>query len=647
MPDIEFNEQFFEQFLEDYFAESDDHLRSVRRNLIALEDSPALDGALEKPVLNELFRSFHTLKGISAMANVTAAETLAHSMENYLRRLRDGLTALTAEGLHALIESTKKLEEIVAARRSGAESPGIDAEIRLLDAVAAEQPAEKTLGETPAPAAVEPPKSPNAARYLFTFASAPELAARKINVNTVRERLQKIGAIQKSTPTVKEGGKIAFEFLVETAAAEEVFRLWQADGIDFEKIESEPPPSEAKTEPSKAGLPGQTNVVRVDLTRLDELMLMVGELVISRAKLTEQFRQLETKLSSSEWRSLQEINGAIERQLRSLRDGVMRVRMVPIREVFERMKFAARDLSRETGKRVRLEITGEKTEIDKLLVERMLDPLLHLVRNAVAHGIEEAATRAALGKPAEGTIRLHAATVGEAIEIEISDDGGGIDREAVAVRARRRGLIGNDEEPDAATIMDVICQPGFSTREEADKTSGRGVGMDVVCRTVGELGGDIRLESETGAGTKFRIQLPLTLAIADALIVTVDRERFAVPQSSVQEIIAVEQSAVRKFENNEIIEHRGKHLPIVRLAALFALEEKSADRFHAFVVGEGKQAVGIAVDRVVGHSEIVIRALGDRLAQVPGISGATELGDGRVVLILDVPVIARRLKRKL
>jgi two-component system chemotaxis sensor kinase CheA len=652
MPESEFNEQFFEQFLDDYYAESDEHLRSVRRNLHALEDSLDADRAIEKPVLNELFRSFHTLKGISAMANVAAAETLAHYMESYLRLLRDGQTAFTEEGLNALIESTRKLEEIVAARRTGSEIPSIESEIKLLESFTNE----KTSNERSLPAEIEPTEnqklSVDNSLYLFTFVSAPELAERNVNVNSVRERLQKIGTIQKSIPAVKEGGKIAFEFTVETGAGEDTFEDWYADGISFVKIENVSPENETNretqvSESQKSGLFGQTNVVRVDLSRLDELMLMVGELVISRAKLTEQIKQLENKLPGNEWRSLQEINHAIERQLRNLRDGVMRVRMIPIGEIFERMKFAVRDLSRETGKRVQIEITGENTEIDKLLVERMLDPLLHLVRNAVSHGIEDAETRRNQGKPADGKIRLHAATVGETVEIEISDDGGGIDRAAVARRARERGLLNDGENLDEAALMEVLCLPGFSTREEADKTSGRGVGMDVVCRTVGELGGDIKLESEAGKGTKFRIQLPLTLAIADALIVTVDGERFAVPQSAVREVMAIEPERVKQFENNEVIEYRGAALPIIRLAKLFALKEKTGGAFHAFVVGEGKQAVAVAVDRILGQSEIVIRAINDPLAQAPGISGATELGDGRAVLILDVAAITRRLKQKL
>lgn len=655
MPENEFNAQFFEQFLDDYYAESDEHLHSVRRNLLALEDSLVAGRAIEKNTLNELFRSFHTIKGISAMANVSAAETLAHFMESYLRLLRDGQTAFSEEGLHALIESTKKLEEIVAARRSDGEIPPIDDEINLLEALALD--AEAGDGNQPPETEPPPPHQKTSIRnslYLFTFAPVPELAERGINVNSVRERLQAIGAIQKSTPAVKEGGKIAFEFVVESGAGESVFREWETDGVNFEKIESaardieiveivnELPASESQ----KSGLFGQSNVVRVDLARLDELMLMVGELVISRAKLAEQIKRIENNLPSGEWRDLQEINHAIERQLRSLRDGVMRVRMIPIGEIFERMQFAVRDLARETGKRIQLEITGENTEIDKLLVERMLDPLLHLVRNAVSHGIEDAETRAARGKAPEGKIRLHAATIGETIKIEISDDGRGIDRTEVAKRARQRGLLNAGDDLSEAALLEILCAPGFSTREEADKTSGRGVGMDVVRRTVDELGGVIKLETENGGGTKFQIQLPLTLAIADALIVAVDRERFAVPQSNVREVIEIEPGAVRKFENNEVVEYRGAALPIVRLAHLFALEEKARGAFHAFVVGEGKQAVGIAVDRIIGQSEIVIRAINDPLAQVAGISGATELGDGRVVLILDVTAITRRLKQK-
>jgi len=343
--------------------------------------------------------------------------------------------------------------------------------------------------------------------------------------------------------------------------------------------------------------------------------------------------------------SLDETNRSIERQLRSLRDGVMRTRMSPIGEVFERLEFAVRELARDSGKKVRLDIAGENTEIDKMLVEKVVDPLLHLVRNAVSHGIEPAAERVEKNKPEYGTIRLNATTIGETIVLEVADDGAGIDVRRVRSRAKEKGISLPSGDLDESTLMEVLSTPGFSTREEADKASGRGVGMDVVRRAVDELQGTIRLETRAGTGSVFKIQLPLTLAIAEALIVSVGDERFAVPQAGVNEVVEIEKASVRRLENNEIVDHRGAALPLIRLSRLFRLPDGQRDIFHAFVVGEGKQAVGIAVDRVIGQAEIVIRALSDSLTQVSGISGATELGDGRIVLILDVPAITRRLRK--
>jgi two-component system, chemotaxis family, sensor kinase CheA len=646
-PEAEFNAQFFEQFLDDYFAEAEEHLRSLRRNILDLEDSLSTDRKFKKNTLDELFRSFHTLKGISAMAGVSAAEAMAHSMESYLRLLREDQAQLSEDGLSALIRGTQKIAEIVAARRENGEIPPITDETRLLDLMvslggSSGRPAESsefTEG---------PWRSP---RYLFTFVSAPELAERNVNVNTVRERLQEIGAIIKSSPTVRGDGKVAFEFIVETNADESEFEKWTVDGIEYDLAEAENvledevvyDVSPAGT--ARGGLSGPSSVVRVELSRLDGLMVMLGDLVVCRSKLEELLRQIGDGVPSELRSSLDETNRSIERQLRSLRDGVMRTRMSPIGEVFERLEFAVRELARDSGKKVRLDIAGENTEIDKMLVEKVVDPLLHLVRNAVSHGIEPAAERVAKNKPEYGTIRLNATTIGETIALEVADDGAGIDVRRVRSRAKEKGISLPSGDLDESTLMEVLSTPGFSTREEADKASGRGVGMDVVRRAVDELQGTIRLETRAGTGSVFKIQLPLTLAIADALIVSVGDERFAVPQAGVNEVVEIEKASVRRLENNEIVDHRGAALPLIRLSRLFRLPDGQRDIFHAFVVGEGKQAVGIAVDRVIGQAEIVIRALSDSLTQVSGISGATELGDGRIVLILDVPAITRRLRK--
>jgi two-component system chemotaxis sensor kinase CheA len=329
----------------------------------------------------------------------------------------------------------------------------------------------------------------------------------------------------------------------------------------------------------------------------------------------------------------------MSRQLRDLREGVMRVRMVQVGEIFERMRFVVRDLARESGKEIRLELLGQETEIDKFLVERMTDPLLHLVRNAVSHGLETVGERTAKGKPPEGKLTLRAATSGENVLIEIADDGRGVDAERVAARARERGLITGDVRLDEALLLKLICAPGFSTRDEADRASGRGVGMDVVCSTVEELGGTLTLATEKERGTRFRVELPLTLAIADAIIATVGGQRFAFPQTVVREVIEVEASSVKVLENNEIVPYRGGVLPLVRLARLFGLEETTGDSFHVFVIGGGASAVGLAVERAVGQREVVVRGLNDPLVKVAGVAGATDLGDGRVVLILDVAAL--------
>jgi two-component system chemotaxis sensor kinase CheA len=329
----------------------------------------------------------------------------------------------------------------------------------------------------------------------------------------------------------------------------------------------------------------------------------------------------------------------MSRQLRDLRESVMRVRMVQIGEIFERMTFVVRDLARESGKKIVVQLSGGETEIDKFLVERMMDPFMHLVRNAVSHGLETVAEREAQGKRSEGLLSLSAMTAGERIVIKIADDGRGINRNLVRERAIARGLSYANAELNDDALLELICTPGFSTRDEADRESGRGVGMDVVKKAIEELGGRISLATKIGDGTTFTIELPLTLAIAEALIVSVNGQRFAVPQSAVREVMEVESASTKVLENNEIISYRGKVLPLLRLARVFEMNHQRGDKFHVLVIGDETNALGLAVDRILGQREIVVRAIKDPLAQSRGIAGATELGDRRVVLILDISAL--------
>jgi two-component system chemotaxis sensor kinase CheA len=647
------DDDFFAEFLDDYFAESEEHMTALRRDLLALErfvGQPRID----RPLTDELFRSFHSLKGISGMVGLREAERLAHEMESYLRALRENHTTLSEAGMEALIAGTKMLEQVISARRESKSTPDIALVVAQLEAI--------TRGEGPAASAhteqADTTGNEQAGSdmklWRFEFIPTPSLAERGVSVNTVRARLQQMGALKNGAPRVMQGGGIAFEFIIESQADESSFAALGEDGLTYalleetvstplESVETKPLDTNAqKTTPTIA----PSNIVRVSLNRLDALMRMVGELVISRARLEDNLKSAESSMPALTWRTLQETNQIMERQLRDLREGVMHVRMVPIGEIFERMRFVVRDLAREHRKAARLELSGQDTEIDKLLIERMMDPLLHLVRNAFSHGLESASERALQGKPVEGIIRLRAFTSAEMVVIEVEDDGRGIDRERIIERAHLMGLITEGARIDDEALLDLICSPGFSTREEADMASGRGIGMSVVKNTVLGLGGTFALDSEVGRGTRFTIQLPVTLAIADALIVTAGGQKFAIPQSAVREVMEVEPQSMKTFENNEVIHYRGGVLPVLRLARLFGLDEKFNRAFHAFVVGQGLSAAGIAVDRILGQREIVVRAINDPLIQVPGIAGATELGDGHVVLILDVAALVKQMRAR-
>ena len=650
----------FSDFLDDYFAECDDHLMGVRRLLLTLEGSVGRS-EINRPALDELFRHFHSLKGISGMVELRAAEDLAHSLEEYLRALRQGEATLSGEGVDALFDGAQMLEQVIGARRAGTAPPSIDAAVARIGRVVTDGASDRTISRAARPTAV--PRQARKPRWLCTFSPSADLVARGIRVDTVRQRLSSAGEITSAAPRVTPEGAVAFEFEIAANLDEATLEAWRADGIVVEPIIEVGAESQAVSDvlaaagtepgaaidgdPATGGGVAPSHFVRVDLTRLDELMRNVGDLVISRARLTETLARVERRIPSAEWRAIQENAVAIDRQLRTLREGIMRVRLVPVGEIFRRMPFVVRDLARESGKRVHLELRGQGTEIDKFLIERMMDPVLHLVRNAVSHGIETAEERIAAGKSPEGTIILSAATAGDVVRIEIADDGRGVDAAAVVERARTVGLaVPPQGAVDSSHLLTLLCAPGFSTRDESDRASGRGVGMGVVQAAVEELSGSLSLETTPGAGTRFTLELPVTLAITDALIATVAGETFAVPQAAVREVMEVPVSGLLQVERNEMTPYRGAALPIVRLGRLFGLPDSQRDRLHVFVIGTGTAALGVAVDRIIGQREIVVRAIADELVKVEGISGATDLGDGNVVLILDPAVLARHMRER-
>ncbi|HYR89378.1 MAG TPA: chemotaxis protein CheA [Terriglobia bacterium] len=616
---------FFDQFLDDYFAESEEHLTSARNLMLSIESSGA-NKPVDANVLDELLRNFHSLKGLSAMVGLEEATLLAHHIEDYLRELKRPDTAVSPDGIEHVMAGITAIEQVVEAKRKLEPLPDISLVVLQLDS-ATEEVRTKPLASAKSETGM----------WRFIFRSSPELASKGMTVNAVRDRLRHIGEILRASPQILRDGQVAFEFLVAAEVPETAFGDLGAQGIEYapaieDSIMRAPRQTEASPDAPAARV-APLNVIRVEMNRLDDLMRFVGDLVISRFRLDEALRTAAH--GSVDWSALQEINTSMERQLRELREGVVRIRMVPIGQVFEKMRFVVRGLERELNKRIEVHIEGQDTEIDKVIVERMMDPLLHLVRNAISHGLESPEERAAAGKPATGIVRLSAITAGDTVVIQVEDDGRGIDVAKIADRARTLGWLGSDQFLDSKRLLDIISAPGFTTRDEADLASGRGVGMAAVQTVISELGGSMTLTTTEGQGTRFTVNLPLTLLIADSLMVTVSRQRFAVPQTAVREVLAIDASSVRVFENNEVVPFRGGVLPLLRLSRFFGLSEPALDRLHLLVIADGDSRTGLAVDRITGQREIVVRTITDPLLRVPGVVGATELGDGRPVLILD------------
>jgi two-component system chemotaxis sensor kinase CheA len=411
-----------------------------------------------------------------------------------------------------------------------------------------------------------------------------------------------------------------------------------------------PAPVPGKTgsaRPAGAGemsLRSVSQTVRVDIRKLDRLMTIVGELAIVKtaiARLTERARGrfVETREFATE---LGRLNRTFERHLAQMQNGILEVRMVPLGQAFDKLARIVRQISREHSKEVNLVITGAETEIDKLIVEELSDPLMHMIRNAIDHGIESRDDRLHVGKPVVGTIALNAFQKGNHVVIEVEDDGSGMDPKALTAAAIRRGIVTADEAKDLSQreVFAFVFMPGFTTKEVATDLSGRGVGLDIVRTNIAKLGGVVDITSDVGIGTKMTITLPITLAIINVLLVEIGGKPFAIPLASIEEAIALDEAALRTVELREVLSVRGVSLPVCRLDRLFGLASASPRRRSFVVIAQvGERRMGLIVDELVGQQDIVIKPLGRSLSRVRGFAGATELGDQRVALVLDAAAL--------
>lgn len=620
------NKDFLDSLLQDYFAECDEHLLSIKKNLIALEDYLDKE-VINEEIVNELFRSFHTIKGLSAMVGISQAEKLSHQLESYLKLLKTGKKSFKEEDLLLLRDGVKLLEEVILCKKENKEIPDVEEALSKLKVLT-------TYNETPKETKGKEKKKEEKV-YKIVFYPSQELSEKGINVEFLRKNLQERTKLIKAIPQVDKDKKVYFEF---------IFSCDDELNLEFLKelnIQYYPVEEKGKLEEKVKSTPtivSPTTFIRVDLSKLDELMRIVGELVITKSRLQEDFKEIESVVSPIMQSRISETIRLLDKNLRYLRESLMKVRLVPIGEAFERMQFVIRDLIKESRKKINLHILGKETELDKYIVERLVDPLLHMVRNAVSHGIEEEKERLEKGKDPVGNIYLKAYTSGDNVIIEVEDDGKGIDRDKIAEKALELGLIKdkNDLNSDEK-VLEIICSPDFSTRDSADRESGRGVGMSVVKNTIQELGGNLYLSSEKDKGTKFILKLPLTLAILDSVLVEVGKEKYAIPQSYIKEIIEVKSEDVVRFRGIKMIPYREKSIPVVFISEIFNLPTEIKEKYHLLIVKKENQDIGIGVDKVISVKEAVVRPVTDpNILKNPAIMGGTDFGDGKVVLILNI-----------
>lgn len=664
------------QYLEMFIEESKEHLQSCSEQLLVLEKNPE-----DLAIVGEIFRSAHTLKGMSATMGFEDLANLTHKMENVLDAIRNEKIEVTPEILDVVFESVDHLEEMVMDIAAGGDGKrDVESTVALLKQIESGEEV-VTMPATPA----TPTDSVEATAlayddyektiivqsfeqdykaYEISITLRDDCLLKAARVIMVFQVLEKEGEVVKTSPSIEELEEEKFDstfhiaFLTQTAMEDlqtKIMNVSEVGAVDitvltadsFKEPEPEPVveapavvvPPPAKKEETPAKKPQKTTAVvgnktiRVNIERLDILMNLFEELVIDRGRL----QSISTEVNHNE------LNETVERMSRvmgDLQNIILTMRMVPVETVFNRFPKMIRQLSRELNKKINLEIIGAETELDRTVIDEIGDPLVHLIRNSVDHGIESPEARMAKGKPAEGTVVLRAYHSGNHVFIEIEDDGAGINKEKVLAKALSKGVV-TPETAETMTdkqINELILASGFSTADQISDVSGRGVGLDVVKTTIESLGGNISIESIQDSGSIFSIQLPLTLSIISVMLVEIEQEIYAIPLSSIIETAIIKKEEILSAHNQKVINYRGTVVPLVFLEEIFEVPRTApaSDEFHSIVVvRKGEKLAGLVVDSFIGQQEIVLKSLGDYLTNIFAISGATILGNGKVALIVD------------
>lgn len=652
------------QYLDIFVEESKEHLESMNDILLELEKDTD-----NKDLLNELFRISHTLKGMAGTMGFTNMANLTHDMEDVLQAIRSDEIKINTKIVDILFECLDSLEfSANYVSENGKEDGNEHLELigKLKDLLNDDK--EQSNGKDGFKgsekydeyviSAVKQAKEKGLDSYKIYIRLSEDCMLKSARAFIIFNTIESFSEIIYSYPSVEdiEDEKFDLEFSLvivtdykKDEIKEEIERISEIDEVNIGPVEMDLTKKQVnKKEKSKKSI-NKNNVnrkstsnniaktnrvgktVRVDIDRLDTLMNLVSELIIIKTR-------MEDMSGTTSKEDMNEAIEYLERITTNLHDAVMKVRMVPIERVFNRFPRMVRDLSKELDKEINLEMSGEETEVDRTVIDEIGDPLIHLIRNSIDHGIEHPDERIKLGKDKEGTVKLKAYPDGNNVVIEVEDDGAGIDHEKVKKKAIEKEII---TEQDAEILtkeesVELLFKAGFSTSDIVSDVSGRGVGLDVVKSKIESINGSIEVETFQGKGTRFIIRIPLTLAIIQGLLVKLGEEIYAIPLSSISEITILESEKIRKVQGQEIILYRDKTLPIVRLNSLVGIEDKNMDELTVVIVRKGDKQAGLIVDDLIGQQEIVIKPLGKFLSNIKYLAGATILGNGKISLILDV-----------
>ncbi len=621
------------EIFNEFVVEAEENLQKVEENLLELEKDPQ-----NEELLNATFRAMHTLKGGAGFLGLNAIVEVAHAAEDVLGKLRSGELTLTPEINDAILEAVDFIRSALQRYEAGEDVETPSDLVKKLR--------ELQQGGIPT---VKEEKEESLEELLDRFGFS-HLKGKPIE--EVLEELILLPPDERPTELIEaldrlvakgEASQPQTEEPVEEKGIEKAEEVAEAKQEEVKEPPKEEKKPEKKVQPKTEG----EKVLRIDVNKIEDLMNLVGELVLERNRLLRVFQRLQEEYRSKTVDDLETVMSSLDRIVGDLQLAVMKTRMQPVKRLFQKFPRVVRDLARMLGKEVELVLEGEDAEMDKTVLEKLEEPLIHLIRNAVDHGIEPPDERERLGKPRKGTVKLSAYYHGDRIFIEIADDGRGIDIEKVKQKALEKGLISPDraEKMTEKDVLFLIFHPGFSTAEGVSQVSGRGVGMDVVMNTVSAFRGTIDIETERGKGTKITLSFPLTVGIIRSLLVSVNGKFFAIPIHSVLEIIQGEDAQITTVSGKEVLILRELTIPLINLGE--ALEMEGSRVGYVIVSQVGSQKVAFTVEDLFGDEEVVVKPLGKIIGEVRGISGATITGDGKVVLILDLDGILRREMRSI